>query len=210
MVMVRALDNGGRRIDRGHGAVLDGLYVGLGGVGASDRSNNVTPMPPTDMAKLCGRQDRDSEQSNLEDENMHADLSHTDAYVWPGNFEEMPIGFWISWDGSHYGLNAPAPDEDWSFIESNHCRCPFCTELRISALLSLSSIAVDMFNSETRRGWITNGCSSVDGVEPNITEREYVDRFVEQYRGYDIGELEGWADVVRPSNRPTAYEREMR
>jgi hypothetical protein len=73
----------------------------------------------------------------------------------------------------------------------------------------LRNIAADMFNSETRRGWLANGCSSLGSdVNPGITEQEYIERYVEQNKGRDLGELEEMADIARPSNLPTAYERE--
>jgi hypothetical protein len=74
----------------------------------------------------------------------------------------------------------------------------------------LKRIALDMFNSETRRGWIAIKCSSLgDDADPNITEEKYVQRFVEKNKGCDLDELEDIADIVRPSNMPTAYEREV-
>jgi hypothetical protein len=74
----------------------------------------------------------------------------------------------------------------------------------------LKRIAADMFNSETRRGWIANNsCWLGDDVDSDITEQEYVERFVEQYKDRDLDELEEMADDARPSNMPTAYEREM-
>lgn len=72
----------------------------------------------------------------------------------------------------------------------------------------LRDIGRDMFKSETRRGWIANKCSHVgDDADPNISEQEYVERFIELHHDRSIDELEDIADMVRPSNIPTAYER---
>jgi hypothetical protein len=73
----------------------------------------------------------------------------------------------------------------------------------------LKRIAADMFNSETRRGWIANKCSCLGGIDPKITKQEYIERFVEENKHRDLNELEEYADFARPSNMPTAYEREM-
>jgi hypothetical protein len=67
----------------------------------------------------------------------------------------------------------------------------------------MRSTALDMFNSETRRGWIANKCSLIGpDADPNISEQEYVRRFVEQNKDRDLDELEVAADMVRPSNMP--------
>jgi hypothetical protein len=73
---------------------------------------------------------------------------------------------------------------------------------------TIARIAADMFNSETRRGWLANKCSWIGDVPPDISEEAYIARFVEKYRDTDIGKLEEMADFARPSNMPTAYERE--
>jgi hypothetical protein len=74
----------------------------------------------------------------------------------------------------------------------------------------LRRIAADMFNSETRRGWLVNGCSWIGrDVDPNISEQEYIELFIERDRDRDLGELEEMAGDARPSNMPTAFEREM-
>jgi hypothetical protein len=74
----------------------------------------------------------------------------------------------------------------------------------------LRRIAADMFNSEARRGWIANSCSWIGrDVDPNISEQEYVELFIERNRDRDLDELEEMADLARPSNMPTAYEREQ-
>jgi hypothetical protein len=65
----------------------------------------------------------------------------------------------------------------------------------------IKQIAEDMFSSETRRGWLAG--------EPDITEGEYVARFVERHKDSDLDELEELADDARPSNFPTAHEREQ-
>jgi hypothetical protein len=62
----------------------------------------------------------------------------------------------------------------------------------------LRHIGRDMFKSETRRGWL---------ADSNISEQEYIELLVEQNRGRDLDELEEMADIARPSNMPTAYER---
>lgn len=73
----------------------------------------------------------------------------------------------------------------------------------------LKRIAADMFNSETRRGWIINNCSAAGNVDPDITELEYIERFGEQNKDRDIDELEELANDARPSNSLTAHEREI-
>jgi hypothetical protein len=72
----------------------------------------------------------------------------------------------------------------------------------------LRRIAADMFVSETRRGYIANNLSMAGDIKPDITEPEYIGRFVEQNKHRDLDELEEIADIVRPSSAPTAYERE--
>jgi hypothetical protein len=72
----------------------------------------------------------------------------------------------------------------------------------------LKWLAADIFNSETRRGWLANGCSWLGkDVAPQITKEKYVELFVERYKDRDINELEEMADIARPSNMPTAHER---
>jgi hypothetical protein len=74
----------------------------------------------------------------------------------------------------------------------------------------LKRIAADFFRSETRRGYIANNVtcySQFDAVDPNITEQEYIERFVEQNKDRDLNELEKTGTMIRPSNMPTAYER---
>jgi hypothetical protein len=73
----------------------------------------------------------------------------------------------------------------------------------------LRRIAEDMFNSETRRGWIANNCSAAGDVDQNITEQKYVERFIERNKDRDIDELLERADIARPSNMLTAHESEM-
>jgi hypothetical protein len=71
----------------------------------------------------------------------------------------------------------------------------------------LRRIAEDMFNSETRRGWIANNCSAAGDVDPNITQQKYVERFIERNKDHDIDELLECADIARPSNMLTAHEK---
>ncbi len=72
----------------------------------------------------------------------------------------------------------------------------------------LKRVAADLFNTERRRGWLAYSNSIALGtVDPNITEQEYAEQIVERYKDSDIDELEEMADVARPSNMPTAYER---
>ena len=52
----------------------------------------------------------------------------------------------------------------------------------------LRRIASDMFNSETRRGWLA----------PNVSKQEYIELFVEQHRDRDLDELEEMADIDKP------------
>ena len=59
-------------------------------------------------------------------------------------------------------------------------------------LTVLKRIAADTFRSATRRGWIAN-----------ISEQDYVERFLEENKGADIEELETMADVIRPSSSLT-------
>jgi hypothetical protein len=75
---------------------------------------------------------------------------------------------------------------------------------------SLIDIAADMFDSERRRGWLANKCSWVLGAQAhaNMNEQEYIKQFIEQCKDRDIDDLEEMADAARPSNMPTAYERE--
>jgi hypothetical protein len=72
---------------------------------------------------------------------------------------------------------------------------------------TIERIAADIFNSETRRGWLANKCSCTGDVPPDISEEAYIARFVEKYRDTYLGELVDMADIARPSNMPTAYER---
>jgi hypothetical protein len=72
----------------------------------------------------------------------------------------------------------------------------------------LAHLAADMFISETRRGWIANGCSWLgSGVDSNMTEQQYVELFVERHKHLSLDEIEEMANDARPSNMPTAYER---
>lgn len=73
----------------------------------------------------------------------------------------------------------------------------------------LRRIAADRFITDTRRGWLANNCSSVPNTNASTTEHEYVERFVELYKDRDLDELGEEADIARPSNMPTAHEREM-
>ena len=72
----------------------------------------------------------------------------------------------------------------------------------------LEDMATDMFISETRRGWLPNGCSWI-GADPNSTREQYIERFVEQYRDRDVDDLLQMGDDARPSNSVTAHEREI-
>jgi hypothetical protein len=73
-----------------------------------------------------------------------------------------------------------------------------------------------MFRSETRRGWLANNCSWI-GAPPDCAEDQYVALFIEWSRGKGFAEhrrrhpdvdLVEMADIARPSNLPTAHERE--
>jgi hypothetical protein len=68
----------------------------------------------------------------------------------------------------------------------------------------LRRVAADMYDSEKRRGWLNDPTQHAD---PHLTEQDYVERFIERHSGADVGALEEMADIVRPSNVPTAYER---
>ena len=66
----------------------------------------------------------------------------------------------------------------------------------------LRRVAADHYNSAKRRGWINAS------ADPHITKEDYMERFIEQHSHVDIDALEEAADVARPSNMPTLYERE--
>jgi hypothetical protein len=70
----------------------------------------------------------------------------------------------------------------------------------------LRRIAADTYHSARRRGWLFDPAQHPD---PNIIEQEYVEQFVEKNKDRDIDELEECADVARPSNMPTAFERDL-
>ena len=72
----------------------------------------------------------------------------------------------------------------------------------------LEEMATSMFNSETRRGWLTNDCSWI-GAAPNSTKEQYIERFVEQCKDRNLDDLEEMCDLARPSNCVTAHEREI-
>jgi hypothetical protein len=72
----------------------------------------------------------------------------------------------------------------------------------------LLQVAARMFRADTRRGWLANGCGSLGRVDHNITQQEYIERFIEQYRDHDIDKLEEGADFAAPASSLTAYERE--
>jgi hypothetical protein len=61
----------------------------------------------------------------------------------------------------------------------------------------LQWLAADMFDSETRRGYLAGS---------TITKQEYIQRFVEKNKNADIDQLEEIGDIVWPSTGPTAYE----
>jgi hypothetical protein len=73
------------------------------------------------------------------------------------------------------------------------------------------SIAVDMFNSERRRGWLANKCGVLgERSHANMNGQEYVHLFSEQFKDLEMFKLEEMADWARPSNMPTAFEREQK
>jgi hypothetical protein len=67
----------------------------------------------------------------------------------------------------------------------------------------LRTVAAEMFYIETRRGWIAHSAN------PKITEQAYIERFIATNKDSDIDELEENADLVRPSNMPTAHEQKI-
>jgi hypothetical protein len=96
------------------------------------------------------------------------------------------------------GRQTPLPEDDAGGADQAH----------VEQHWPIERIAADMFNSETRRGWLANKCSCAGDVPPDISEEAYVALFVEKYRDTNIDKLEEMADFARPSNMPTAYERE--
>jgi len=72
----------------------------------------------------------------------------------------------------------------------------------------LEEMGADLFHSETRRGWLANNCSWI-GAGPDATRQQYVKLFIERCKGRDLDELLEMGDAARPSNMPTAYEREI-
>lgn len=68
----------------------------------------------------------------------------------------------------------------------------------------LRRVAADMYDSEKRRGWLND---PMQHANPHITKQDYIERFIERHSAADIGALEEAADIAKPSNMPTAYER---
>jgi hypothetical protein len=75
-------------------------------------------------------------------------------------------------------------------------------------LAVLKRIAKDMFDSETRSGWLANNCSWI-GADPDSTEEQYVALYVEENWRRDITELEVEAAAARPESAPAARDREL-